>query len=106
MKSYIILDEVYDVLNNEIEQVMLSKNLQQEMSYLCDLSSDDDYYVFADLIRSRKSKSSWELMKNNDNIIMVLESPQIELKLSVYKILNKSNVIHNGIISNNFITIN
>ena len=39
-KIYINLDDAFDVLNNNVD--MLSGSLKQELSYMCDIKTDDD----------------------------------------------------------------
>lgn len=101
---YINLDEVYNILDDNVEE--LSRELKRELSYVCDLSNDDEYYAFADLIRSKKSNINWSLMRDqHDEVIMILSQPNKELKTKVFNILCNKNIIHSDISINGLVTI-
>ncbi|MDQ5947864.1 MAG: hypothetical protein QG651_358 [Pseudomonadota bacterium] len=95
MNQYIIVDEVYDALTSHGDK--LSSNLKTEVSYFCDLTDDDANYMFADVIRSRRSHIKWQLVRDvNGAVIMQLTKPEKELKPSVYNLLVTNNLIHSG----------
>lgn len=99
MSQFINLDEVYNVLTENTDK--LSKSMQQELSYVCDLSNNDDYYVFADLIRTKRSKSTWSVYKTEcGKTITLFEKSSIELKKNVYDVLVQKNIIYGNEFTN------
>lgn len=101
-KQYIIISEVFDILNSE-KNSSVSDIVKREINYFCDFTDGDidSNYAFADLIRSRRSRKSWELIKNSDGVLcMQLDNASNELRPTVFKTLQLCNVIHDGIMNN------
>ena len=70
---------------------------------MCDLRTDDDCYVFADMIRNRKAHVQWDVSTitgKSFKPLTVMQNAKLELKPTVYNLLLQKNIIYSDSIEN------
>jgi hypothetical protein len=93
-QTYINLDEAYQALNENIDKI--SKSMKHELSSICDLRNNDDFYIFADLLRNHKNNDGWGVYSDlsSNNFYMSLSNPQKNLKPSIFSTLLQNCKFH------------
>lgn len=103
MEQFIHIYEAVDCLRADENISLLPKKLQQELNYFCDQIDEDESYIFADLILDGRNKTSWGIRMVNDtafDYLLPLNTPEKQLKRSVYQVLKQGNLIHVGDLTN------